>query len=171
MTKKTDKPTEEQRAALERRMDALCGQGLENMSVTARNFWQDGKDGYDPFCDDRWLNALEQVDMHSNAEPMRILFKEGHSISPFINRMLADWLARQERKGKRGRPRTAAYDLSIAIARLELARLDVREQCAKSIARAVAIHTAARAHGVSEEALANFCDGKLGSARRMAKRR
>lgn len=171
MTKRTGKPSKAVSQALERRLLAASGQGLENVTVTDRNFWHDEKEGYDDLSDDRWLRAIERVDKHGDKQVLRNLLKEGRTVSPFVQRMLADLLTRYELRKPRGRPMVPAYDRSAKVAALEMALDDVRDQCAKKVERSVAIHAAAKAHSLSEDLLAAFCDGKLGSARRMAKRR
>lgn len=134
MIKKTNKATE-QRAALERKMDALSGQGLENMSsVAERAFWHEEKDL-------AWYVTFEAIDKRCDKQPLLRLLRSKFPMSQTVREQLAKLLDRYDlaavQRG-RGRPRTASYDLTPVRAIRLLAMEEVKERIARIKAKEVA---------------------------------
>lgn len=140
--------------------------GFENDTFWDYETWLTEEQRRDPA-----LHAVVQADAMGNPRPINQLLNSGKPISDYGRGLIADHRARL-RKGKRGPKPTPAYALSLQDAvrmqAIERARYLMREE---GLSKNAAFEKAASERGIDLEKLHNFDGGKIGSSRRMKKRR
>jgi hypothetical protein len=144
-------------------MEAIAGLGVSD-AVVDRGFWLDDDDPED------WIAALEAIDKRGDKRPLVTLLKSQRDLSPRARFYLADLLDRFELKRPAHRPRTPAYDRTLAEAILLWGVQEARELVKAGMSVVDALDKAAKESSIPLEILSNAYEGKRGSTNR-AKRR
>jgi hypothetical protein len=118
-----------------------------------------------------WIDVLVAVDYRGDKAPLIELLKSNKQMPEEARWYIGDLLARYLLKRPKGRRTTPAYDRSLAEMRLIWAEASVREHMKGGMKAAKAIEGTLPVYGVQRSTQAAYHAGRLGSARRMKKRR
>jgi hypothetical protein len=113
---------------------------------------------------DAWLIALDRLDRLGNKEPLKELLRL--NLPPKIGDYVADLIERRCVPIPKGRPRTPAYTISRAEAKLLAAHDSVKAYVQRGWTVKVALEKVATERNLDHDQLANSYKGRRGSMNR-----
>ena len=116
-----------------------------------------------------WIEAIERLDKRGDKAPLTSLLRSKRGMPDKAREFLADLIERGVARPP-NRPRTPAYNMSDADAKMFLAAKDVRGYLATGMDFDAAVAKAAKDWSIKIDALENHCKGKRGASNRRKKR-
>lgn len=113
---------------------------------------------------DAWITALDRLDQLGDKEPLKELLRL--NLPPKIGDYVADLIERRCTPLPKGHPRTPAYTISRADAKLLIAHDSVLAYVQRGLSVKVALEKVAKECDLDHDQLANSYKGKRGSLNR-----